>query len=255
MTLLPLGLALGLAAAVLTGCGSATDDPAAVVSPESSITAKGSKPSKRSKPSAIPPSNRPSASRPVSTDPVPPRRRGLRALLLTAGQLPDLNDEWAWTATRTGPEGEDAFGACQRVPITSIGAERVVVRWYADADGSTGSSAAHLVARFADAKSAWQAHEVVKSWRAKCAAWLRYPDERISDLATVPVVVGEGHSYLAQYGPADSSPDDAHFDGLGVHRHGRILSLVQVTTVGQDYNYEPGREPAAVAVRRVARRF
>ena len=193
------------------------------------------------------------SSRPTVTTQVSPRPVGLRRLLLTADQVPGLEAGWQWRATRTDKESEQAFGACQRTPMTTIGAEAVLVRSYADAAGSSGSSAAQLVARFADPRSAWRAHEVVKAWRTRCTEWLRFPDEDVSALGTVKVASGVGQSYLAAYGPGGGSAD-RHVDGLGIYRHGRYLALLQVNTVGQaDYPF--GQRPATRAVRRVARLF
>lgn len=171
------------------------------------------------------------------------------AHLLSAAHLPGLGSDLTWTVSEDGPEGSEAVGACQKTALTSIGAVSAVRRDFAAADG--GARATQVVARFADEKSAWRAHEVLRSWRADCAERLDYPRAEIGDLETVTVTAGHADTYRASYGP--QAPTHGRAAGLGIVRHGAWLSIVEVATAPADY--PEVRDPAQVAVRRIARSF
>lgn len=166
--------------------------------------------------------------------------------LLTAAEMPGLNDQTSWTVEETGPEDDDGFGDCQRFPLADLGAQEVLVREFSDGD----LEAEQLLARFVDAKSAWRVHQVLKTWRTKCAAHLDEDVEKIGPLRKVDVPSGVAEHYLVQYG--DSDDEEHNFNGVALNRKGKLLSIVHIDVEGQDYNYPTGEEPAAKAARAVA---
>ncbi|MBB6627099.1 hypothetical protein H5V45_07165 [Nocardioides sp. KIGAM211] len=185
--------------------------------------------------------------------PIPSRAPSPSRHLLTADALPGLGDDLIWTVTTDGPEGEDPVGACQKTPLTTIGAVGAARRDFSAADGTV--TATQVVARFADPKSAWRAHEVLRAWRDDCAERLEHARVEVGPLVDVEVTAGSATAYRAAYGPRRSSKsaDTGRDTGLGIVRHGSWLSVVEVTTVGGDY--PPRRDPAHVALRRIARTF
>jgi hypothetical protein len=172
--------------------------------------------------------------------------------------VPGLNQESAWqTRITTRQEGRPVFGTCHRFPMTSIGAERVAVRRYADA-GSPGTSspataprAANMVATFADEKTAKRAYAVLEAWRSQCDELLA---DRVRPQVGRPRVLQETGDvsaawYLLRYGPVPGDREAAYFDAQGMARVGDHISVLTMRVAGQDYNYEPGSEPMVAAVR------
>lgn len=163
--------------------------------------------------------------------------------LVPAEDLPGVNEHTVWTAGRTTPEGGVPHGSCQRTSLVDIGALDSVVRTYAGGEGVTG---VQVVAEFADAKSAWRTHQVLKTWTTECAEQLDAEVEKVGPLTPATVAGGGGHSGLVQYG--DEGAELHTFAGIAIVRVGAYLSVVELDVLSQDYNYEPGREPAALAV-------
>ena len=92
-------------------------------------------------------------------------KSGPTAQLLAADKMPTAGAEWADVAT----SGNDAevLGPCHLASLVDIGALSAVRRtWSADAPVPR---AVQVVARFADNKSAWRAHQVLDAWQADCA--------------------------------------------------------------------------------------
>jgi hypothetical protein len=168
--------------------------------------------------------------------------------------MPGFNDDYLWTAGRTTPEDPSAsFGTCQRFAITSIGAERALVRRFRPAAGNAapGDRAGQLVAEFPDAQTARRAYAVLKAWRARCADRLQdHSRPHVGALQDIPVGGGSGAWYLLTYGPVKGDPNAQFFDAQGMAVVGSRIAMVSLVLAGQDYNYEPGREPAVVAVQR-----
>ena len=102
---------------------------------------------------------------------------------------------------------------------------------------------AEALARFADARSAWRAHQVLIAWREDCAERLGRAD--VGPMEPVTVQVGTGEAYRTAAGKRAA--------GLGILRTGAYLSLVEVTTGAG--HYPASWDPARVAVRRIARTF
>jgi len=184
---------------------------------------------------------------------------GIRGKLLSAEDVPGFNEEFSWTVESTRMrEGQQPFGTCHKFAMTSIGAAKVAVRSYAPASDSTGSTASHLVAEFADEMTAKRGFEVLKSWAGQCDEELgEYDRFETGSLQPVPVDAegGFGHWYLLTYGPTQGDPDAGFFDAQGLTRVGNTISALQMRLVGQDYNYPAGEEPMVTAVQNAAVRL
>lgn len=250
-------VALGVAAAlVLAGCGSATSPD---TSPDTRPDAGPGVTPTQGVPEPDPAGTPASGGR---LDPAPsedsaphtraPRRHKVGTLqprlrLDTASHLLDVDGlptlgEGAWTVAATGPEDparDRAVGACQKTLLVSIGAVETVRRTFT-APGRL--EATQVVARFADSRSAWRAHEVLAAWRADCADRV---DGEVGPLEPLDVHAGTGESYrLAARTRAA---------GLGIHRAGSFVTLVEVAAAAD--RYPTTWDPARVALRRVARTY
>jgi hypothetical protein len=222
--------------------------------PQPSLTRSHGSPTSGTSPtdggSSAPPSTGPS-----STGPTGPADPTLVADLLGAPQLPGLNAETRWTVAATYPnEGPDFSTLCQPHPWTSIGSTAVVRRDYT---GPAGSTASAVVAAFATGKNAKRADAVWAAWARECeetATSADYEHPRINQVPhALPTPAGAGQWWLLTYGPVEDDPEASYFEAFGLVRSGDRLALVGMTSVGQDYNYEPGQEPVAKALRRTAR--
>ena len=178
----------------------------------------------------------------------------LPARLLTAQEYPGPNRSFRWTEGRTTKREPAALaGTCHQFSMLSIGAMRVAHRDYLPADASPGARANELVATFADAKTAWRAFEVLKSWRAECdEALAKYDRHDVGELEKVRVGKGEGHWYLLGYGPAEGETDAGYFDAEGIALVGNRIAVLRMAVIGQDYNYPAGKEPMVATVRAAA---
>ena len=216
----------------------------------------GSSHASRSANASADPTVRHSAPSPTSRSSAP-AATGLVASLLSADAMPGFNDGYRWTAGRTVPESPSgSFGTCQRFSTTSIGAERALVRRFqaATSDPSASHDAAgELVAQFPDPQTARRAFSVLTSWRAGCAERLRgHTRPTLGPLQPVPVDGGTGGWYLLTYGPVPGDPGAQFFDAQGMTVVGDRIAMVALLLAGQDYDYPPGQEPAALAVQRAA---
>jgi hypothetical protein len=164
------------------------------------------------------------------------------AHLLEADKMPALG-AGPWAVAATGPEDPErdpAVGACQKTLLGSIGAVETVRRTFT-APGRL--SATQVVGRFADARSAWRAHQVLVAWRDDCADRLDGSD--VGPLRPIDVPSGTGESYR--------TAARTRAAGLAILRTGDYLTLVEVTAGAE--HYPTAWDPARVAVRRVARTF
>jgi hypothetical protein len=241
---------------LLAGCAADDEPGAAPAGPDNPAATSPDVPAATPAP---PPTDQPSASAPTrrpgshKTGLLAPRQRTRidEAHLLPADQMPGLGDDVAWTVRSTAsedPAAGEAVGACQKTAIGAIGAVSSVRRTY-DAPG--GLTATQVVARFADAKSAWRAHQVLSAWRDDCAERLAYPHAEVGPLRPVRVHVGTGDSYLAAYGQKARARQRS--TGLGILRAGSYLALVEISA-GPDA-YPDDRDPTRVVVRRISRTF
>ena len=243
-----------LAAVLLAGgCSDAPEEPAGVGrEPEAPRSSRSPDPTTSPSPATPTPSatTKPKPSKGVgkiAPTPLPMARPdGSRTHLLTATSLPTATPDADWTVRGTGPEGSRRTGLCQEASLVDIGALHAVIRGFAGPEDS-GLRSRQLVARFADPKSAWRAHEVLRSWRADCEERLDRPSTDVSPMEDVEVDAGKGGHYRASWGPKK----DTDVAGLGIVRSGKWLSLVEISATEGDF-------PAAWtrrAVRRIAATF
>lgn len=172
------------------------------------------------------------------------RADGARAHLLSVDTLPAVGDA-AWTERSTKAEGSRLVGACHRATLVDVGALHAVLRVFTGSEGS-GLRSRQAIARYADAKSAWRAHQVLRAWRADCEEHLADPAE-VGPMEKVTLDDGTGGRYLVTVG----RPKDADDRALGIVRHGRWLAAVEIRVAD-------GEVPAAWtrrAVRRIAATF
>jgi hypothetical protein len=167
----------------------------------------------------------------------PRARTADAAHLLTADLLPTVGGR-AWAVDTETADG--AVGACQKTDLGTIGAVAAVSRTFTADDGLT---AIQVVARFADARSAWRAHQVLAAWRDDCET--RVHHAAVGPLEPVPVHAGTADSYRGSFRSRSA--------GLGILRAGSYLTLLEVTAAGG--RYPSSWDPARVAVRRIARTF
>ncbi|RYP85526.1 hypothetical protein EKO23_12245 [Nocardioides guangzhouensis] len=173
-----------------------------------------------------------------------PAEAGLEARLLTAAELPGANDETEWTVASTAAE-DGPFGTCQRFDMASLGAGDAVVRTFTSNQDTV--EGGQVLAEFSDAKSAWRAHQVLKTWHKKCAEQVEAGTVEVGPLDSLAQGTAVADAYVVHYG--DKGADEQQWDGVGISRTGPLLSVVQIGLVGQDYNYPAGQEPAAEAAR------
>jgi len=250
---------VALAASMLAGCGAVLDtDTDATGGPVVSRAARPRSPVLPSpSPDLVDASDTPGAASPSPAEDAlgdqptrsAPTRATLAARLLSADELPGVTSSLDWTEARTARrEARTLAGTCHRFAMLSIGAMRVAQRDYEAADG-TGAQASELVASFADAKTAWRAFEVLKSWRDDCgeqlSSWERHD---VGPLRKVAIGPGEAHTYLLTYGSADDTGDSSHFDAAGLVMVGDRIAVLRISYVGEDYDYADGKEPITEAV-------
>lgn len=273
-----------LALVVVSACGGAAVDEATPTEATSSATTPGGSANSTDpepttpassespspppdEPSPTPPASPPtptSGTTPTTTPTTPPPTSvtpaggsGLVSALVPAQDLPRDPSGRPWSA------GADVRGqrvrstsACQRAPLLSIGATKVVQRRY---DNPTPGNVVNTVAAFADDDSARRAYAVLEAWVRNCADTLR---EQGKDPLNTP----DGFDAVAAdtspagwavlfYGPVRGEPDSAVIEGQVVVVDDETLSWVVYRSIGQDYNYEPGQAPPERAARVMAQRL
>lgn len=239
-------VALAVVTLGLTGCTSDTepDPPAASDQPTSTPSATSTPtPSATATPPATP-----------TTEPTPGPTSGpaltLKQRLLPTSAVPGLNASWMWQDGKTRRPGTAPFGICARADLASIGATEVVERtWYPPDDSD--DNAAQQVAQFADAKSAAQAWSVLASWRTSCSDVVSADiGLRARAMTSVTVADGQARWYLVSWEPVGE--ETGRFEALGMARNGTQLTVLRMTSSGQDYNYPAGREPMVGMARAAA---
>jgi hypothetical protein len=181
---------------------------------------------------------------------------GLRAHLLSAAQLPGLNDQHRWRSVSTARgDGRTSAASCAHVGFESIGATHMVRRNYA---ARGGARASQVLARFADAQSAQRAYAVWQAWNVGCRDWLierGKQDVRVAPTTQLRPAGGEAFWWLTTYGPVPGEPFATYFEATGVLRMRRTIALVVNRSVGQDYNYAPRDAPVYRALLAAARQL
>ena len=163
------------------------------------------------------------------------RKDGPSAHLLADDQMPTAGA--SWVSTETAREDFEALGPCHLTPLVDIGALTVARRTWTT--GASMPRAVQVVARFADNKSAWRAHEVLDSWRTDCSGRV---EGDVGPLREVAVTTGVGQAYRVAQG--DRATD------LGIVRKGAYLSVVVL--VGSPATLPEDSALAKAAVKRIA---
>jgi hypothetical protein len=179
---------------------------------------------------------------------------------IPAKDLPGFNDQWFWRKQGAGPgPGQDVPSVCQKASLTSIGA---VAEYRTDFNSPLDDNdyAVQMTGVFPDVQTVATAEQVLQAWHESCKMHatkdLGLEKVRVGDLTTVPTEVGDGVQWLTLYGPAPSgSPDEGWFEAVGYVADGDTLTLLVMANVGQDYNYDAGRQPMDLAVQETARRL
>ncbi len=241
----PVLAGLLLAAGALAGCGVSSDDD-----PKSQSSASPSPEATESVSPTESASATPSETATPTPTAAPSPTLAPQAALLTAQEMPALNDTVRWTMRRTGPISSRPFGLCQKFDLLSIGAEQAVERTFAaGAQGTAGpDTSAQQIGTFPDAANVARANKVIQAWHRTCASRVRGTSVRVGPIASVPVSSGTGWWYLVSYVRAG----EGHFSELGVVLSGNRLSLVRMDHAGQDHNYPPGQDPMQLAVKAAA---
>ncbi len=184
----------------------------------------------------------------------PPAPGGLMGMLLPAETLPQLNAELAWreAATRRA-ESDPPRWVCQQFSLVSNGAVTAVERTY-DAQG--GPTAAQVVGRFADRRSAERGFAVLLANAEDCTEQLRRLDREpagsVDALSPVPVDGGQAAWGVLFSGPVPDNRFDAYIDAVAVVQVDELVAVTSMSSIGQDYNYEPGQAPPELAIPLVA---
>ena len=166
------------------------------------------------------------------------RRGGPAAHLLAADKMPTAGA--AWTGTDTLGEDLGILGPCHAASLVDIGALSTARRTWSAA-GSV-PRAVQQVAKFADSKSAWRAHQVLGAWRDGCDALV---DGGVGPMRTVAVDTGVGQAY--RVGQGDQATD------LGIVRKGAYLSVVAL--VARSPQLPDDSSLAKADVKRIAATF
>lgn len=176
-------------------------------------------------------------------------RASLRDRLLDAHELPAF-DGTSWSAARTlNREPSGLAGTCHHFEMLTIGAGKVAYREFAPAAGGAARTT-QLVAQFADAKTAWRAFEVLKSWREDCQEQLtKYDRSQVGGLTPVDAGGADAHRYVVQYGPADKNASHQYVDAQGLALVGTRITVMRMAVVGTRRDADRVAAPMDSAVR------
>ena len=169
------------------------------------------------------------------------------AALLSAAELPQLNDTTRWTEGATDVPGARPFGQCQQFDMATIGAMDAIERIYTAGRDTAGQ----LVAEFPDAQNAVRASKVLEAWHRECRVQVKGRSVKVRPITEVSVPHGKAWWYLVSYERRGSG----HFHSLGMVLSGARMALIRMDHDGQDHNYEPGQDPVELAIRAVSARL
>lgn len=175
---------------------------------------------------------------------------GLADRLLPAAALGSPAPGLAWSVAHTElHEPRSLAGSCHRFPLVSVGALGVAHRAYLlGQPEAPRATAEHVVARFADPRTAWRAREVLLAWRAGCRETLAdLSDVWLSALHGVedPDDAHEPQRYAVAWSPAPANPRVR--EDVALVRVRNRLALVRVTAPAS--HPDTGRATVTTAVR------
>jgi hypothetical protein len=230
----------------LAGCSISKDDEPERSSqpstPEPTPSTQSDEPSPTPTQATATPSPTPSAT-------PPPTEAGTPAgALLSAAELPQLNETSPWAEGRTGTASERPFGLCQKFDLLSVGAMSAIERTYTSGKDTAGE----LVAEFPDAQNTVRASKVIEAWQRDCKSQLEgAANVTVGGFADVAVPRGKGSWYLVSFERRGSG----HFHSLGLVVSGSRMALIRMDHAGQDHNYEAGKDPMELALKAVSARL
>jgi hypothetical protein len=248
--LAPVLVVLLLAAGMLSGCGVSSDDkPSGAASDSASPDAtESATPTESGSPSPSETAQSPTAAPSPTLAP--------QAALLTAREMPRINDQLVWRQLRTGPVGSNPFGLCAKFDVLSIGAEQAVERSLVAGPVREHVYAGQQIATFPDSATVARAEKVLQSWHRTCSTRLPGTHRRVSPIQAVPVPTGRAWWYLVSYVPSQVPTGGGQAGGIfhafGVVVTGNRVSMLRMEVFGQDHNYPPGQDPMQLAVKAAA---
>lgn len=177
-------------------------------------------------------------------------------MLLPDAALPGLNEQTGWRTVRTTTgEPEPPRWVCQRFSLVSNGAVNAVQRSFEATKGN--GTAAQVIARTVDQRSAKRLFAVLVANARECAEQLqsidRTPRGAVQPLSMVSVPDGaQAASGVVLSGPVRGQPDSAYIDAVALVQVKAVVSVVSMSSIGQDYNYETGQSPPELAIPLIA---
>ncbi len=201
-------------------------------------------------PTGSEPTDPTTTSEPEPTEPSestrPPATTGLVGALVPAAQLPGLNAETGWKEKGTSArETDPPAWVCQQASMITNGAVTTRQRTYRATAG--GATATQVVARTVDARSAKRVYGALLGNARECAQELaergRTANGQVRPLTDVDVANGQAAWGVIFSGPVPGSPDEAYIDAVVIARVGDLVSVLSMSSIGQDYNYEAGQTP------------
>jgi hypothetical protein len=230
--------------------GPTTDDQ--VSTPPTSDTAS-TEPSDSTEPTEDSMSSSPS---PTTHDNSSVRRAKQSQVALA--DMPGFNSDWVWdkASGNAGPRPTSpGQSRCMQASLTAIGGVVEYSTAYTVA-GDSEDEAVLTTAVFPDEHTAQMAESVLASWQQRCRVYLsRQPgvdQVAITDDRPTGTSIGPAHSRLVGFGPVQGDPESGYFNGEGYVRDGDVISYLVMHNVGQDYNYEEGREPVQLGLKAAA---
>lgn len=237
----------GTTATTSTTGPSSPDQTSAESTPTDSEGASGDTPKTQTTSATESTGSTSSTPAPTSHDDSPGSRA--KRSQIAKSDLPGLNDQWQWNRSNGagGPRRDNpAPSVCMRASLTAIGGVTEYSTQYTKA-GVPEDEAFQMTAVFPDEPTAQMAESVLAAWQRTCRSYVAQRDGvdrvQVSADRTVASSVGPGHQRLVIYSPAAGDPDAGYFNGEGYVRDGDVLTYLVFHSVGQDYNYQLGKEP------------
>ncbi len=255
------GLALA-AALALSGCdGQSADAPGSGATDSTTTTNPTSSTPETTGESTVPDDTTDTSPTPTTASPTThddSSAARARQSKVPMRRMPGFNEQWSWDGATSGtgePSDGPARSRCQRASLTAIGAVVEYTTTYTRSDAAD-DAAAVTTGVFPDEQTATMAESVLAKWLATCRSNVRKQPGvnrvQVSTESTVDTVVGPGHQRLVSFGPVAGDRESRYFNGEGYVRDGDVLSYVVFHSVGQDYNYPAGQQPADLGLRMAA---